>query len=54
MEVEVDYVRVYQPIRSSPTKGTVWNCAAARNDVMLHLLEGKLSFGEGLRPLMLV
>jgi len=40
-EKQVDYVRIYQPIRSSPvevTEAAIWECAAARNDVMLDVL----------------
>ena len=41
VEAEVDYVRIYQPIKSIPlAEEAVWECASARNDVMLDLLEG--------------
>lgn len=42
VEAEVDYVRIYQPINSLPLA----ECAAARNDVMLDLLEGMLVCGK--------
>ena len=35
VEAEVDYVRIYQPIKSSPlAKEAIWECAAARNDAI--------------------
>ena len=41
VEAEVDYVRIYQPIKSIPlAEEAIRECAAARNDVMLDLLEG--------------
>ena len=41
MEAEVDYVRIYQPIKSLPlAEEVIWECGGARNDVMLDLLEG--------------
>lgn len=41
VEAEVDYVRIYRPIKSLPlAEEAIWECAAARNDVMLDLLEG--------------
>jgi hypothetical protein len=40
VEAEVDYVRIYQPIKSLPlAEEALWECAAARNHVMLDLLE---------------
>lgn len=41
--MEVDYVRIYQPIKSSlveVTEEAIWECAAARNNVKLDVLEG--------------
>jgi hypothetical protein len=49
VEAKVDYVRIYQPIKSLPlAEEAVWECAAARNDVMLDLLEGVYVCGKGL------
>jgi hypothetical protein len=48
VEAEVDYVRIYQPIKSLPlAEEAIWECAAARNDVMLDLLEGMYVCGRG-------
>lgn len=39
--VEVDYVRIYQPIKSLPLAvAREAECASAQNDVVLDLLEG--------------
>lgn len=47
VEAEVDYVRIYQPIKSLPlAEEAVWECSAARNDVMLDLLEGMYVYGK--------
>lgn len=47
-EVEVDYVRMYQPIKPSSRvavmEETKWDCAAAQHDVILDLLEGVSHF----------
>ena len=49
VETEVDYVRIYQPIKSSPlAEEAIWECAAARTDVMLNLLEGMHVCGKGM------
>lgn len=47
VEAEVDYVRIYQPIKSSPlVEESIWECVAAQNDVMLDLLEGMYFCGK--------
>lgn len=47
VEAEVDYIRIYQPIKSLPlAEEAVWECAAAQNDVMLDLLEGMYVCGK--------
>lgn len=49
MEAEVDYVRIYQPIKSLPlVEEATWECASARKDVMLDLLEGMYVCGKGM------
>jgi hypothetical protein len=49
VEAEVDYVRIYQPIKSLPlTEEALWECAAARNFVMLDLLEGMYISEKGM------
>lgn len=49
VEAEVDYVRIYQPIKSLPlAEEAIWECAAARNDVTLDLLEGVYVCGKGM------
>lgn len=49
VEAEVDYVRIYQPIKSLPlAEDVIWDCAAARNDVMLDLLEGMYFCRKGM------
>jgi hypothetical protein len=43
VQIEVDYVRIYQPIKSLPqavTEEATLECSVTRNDVMLDLLEG--------------
>ena len=44
VQVEVDYVRIYQPMLPLPQAVTEEECGRARNDVMLDLLQGKGSF----------
>lgn len=49
VEAEVDYVRIYQPIKSLPlAEEARWDCSVVRNDVMLDLLEGMHVCGKGL------
>ena len=49
VEAEVDYVRIYQPIKSLPlAEDVIWDCAAVRNDVMLDLLEGMYFCRKGM------
>ena len=49
VETEVDYVRIYQPIKSLPlAEAAIWECAAARNDIMLDLLKGMYVCGKGI------
>jgi len=48
VDAAVDYVRIYQPIKSLPlAEEDIWKCAAVRNDVMLNLLEGMYVCGKG-------
>jgi hypothetical protein len=49
VEAEVDYVRIYQPIKSLlPLAEEAVICGAVRNDVMLDLLEGMIRLQEGM------
>ena len=49
VEAEVDYVRIYQPIKSIPlAEEAIRECVAARNDVMLDLLEGMYVCEKGM------
>jgi hypothetical protein len=48
VEAEVDYVRIYQPMKSLPlAEEAIWECGAVRNDVMLDLLEGMVYIFAG-------
>ena len=48
MEAEVDYVRIYQPIKPlTQAEEAIWGCASAGNEVMLDLLEGVHFLQEG-------